>query len=356
MVLNPILYRLLDERLGPVKVVNENVEKQGYYGNDVKGNPKLFLEAWGELYRVSCPFCDDTSHRLYVSYFWGVPDEKGRTNMWAAKCFNETNCLGDFNTVERFENMIFELASVAKSMRIRKGKPADPETYKPVLPGPLKRLTQLSTSHPAITYLAGREFDPEVLDKVYKVRYCVNSMYRFAAERIVTLFYSRGKLWGWQARVPGELDWKGPKKHTLPPKYFGQPSMQKSKHLYNIGNASQFRTGVVVEGVTDVWKFGAMAMPLLGSSISDHQWRILKSAFGDGSLVLLLDPDVMVKLEDPEQRKKVIGERARWFKHGIALVKLEKGADPGSLNRDFLRDYVMQEAEKQRVRVSWSRK
>ena len=89
---------------------------------------------------------------------------------------------------------------------------------------------------------------------------------------------------GWQARHVGDLDWKDPKS---PPKYYTCPGMKVGQILYNLANAAKYKTGVIVEGVTDVWSFGPMAMCTMGASmkaltIAVSLSNCLRSAFNTG--------------------------------------------------------------------------
>ena len=50
-------------------------------------------DAEDEDYRVNCPFCSDTRHRLYISCQWGVYDPfAGHSNIHLIRCYNE-NCV-----------------------------------------------------------------------------------------------------------------------------------------------------------------------------------------------------------------------------------------------------------------------
>ena len=89
--LQPELYRRLESRLGPVIIANEGEELVGWAATDpCTGRPRLEVIMPGEYYRVSCPFCTDTRHRLYVNHRWGLWVPELRTdNLWLAHCFNE---------------------------------------------------------------------------------------------------------------------------------------------------------------------------------------------------------------------------------------------------------------------------
>src|SRR5436309_1540253 len=69
---------------------------------------------------------------------------------------------------------------------------------------PLTRLAELIPDHPALTYLAGRGFDPGKLSRMYDVRYCPSSTFRWASNRIVIPIYQEGMLVSWQTRHIGD--------------------------------------------------------------------------------------------------------------------------------------------------------
>ena len=158
-----------------------------------------------------------------------------------------------------------------------------------------------------------------------------------------------GKRRGWQSRFVGELDWKGPKKRELPPKYFTAPGMPRSELLYNLDRAKNYSTGVIVEGVTDVWSFGPMAVGLFGKNLTTEQYRKFLATFRKRTAVLLLDPEEF----DSEGTGELVRMLRKAMPKSFAAVKLPMGTDPGSLDRSFLRGYVAEQAADQGVTVSY---
>lgn len=70
--LNPPLYQRLQQQFGSVKVVDAGVPMVVRRGKDyVTGKIRLDFASKGEQYRVCCPFCNDTRHRLYVHHSFG---------------------------------------------------------------------------------------------------------------------------------------------------------------------------------------------------------------------------------------------------------------------------------------------
>ena len=69
-VRNPTRYQLLCARFGKVMIANAGEAT-------VFGTPRFNMKSGqiestttlsGEFYRIACPFCADTRHRLYVNY------------------------------------------------------------------------------------------------------------------------------------------------------------------------------------------------------------------------------------------------------------------------------------------------
>ncbi len=89
--LNPTLFQLLENRFGETLVSNEGEALSGQYKHDpIKGRVVLDVDAWGETYRVNCPYCNETKQRLYVNHRYGVLDKITMSNnSHMARCFNE---------------------------------------------------------------------------------------------------------------------------------------------------------------------------------------------------------------------------------------------------------------------------
>ncbi len=131
------------------------------------------------------------------------------------------------------------------------------------------------------------------------------------------------------------------------------PNTPRGAILANFRNARQYRTGIFVEGWFDVFGLGAMAIPVLGSTITNVQQRLFAKEFGQKgrSGVILLDPEECDKIKTQDTLK----EMQQRMPDQIALVKLPPGTDPGTLDRKFMRDYIEQEAKDQGVKVWFSK-
>lgn len=354
-VLNPSLYLRLRRLFGRVKVVNPREEAVYRVVRDSsRGGFRMIFDQVGEEYRVNCPFCGDRRSRLHVHHLYGQRDPLGRHLKFLAMCWNETSCMSRYDNCEVLYDHLTEIDGALDRVKVFKGVRAPEEARTAQLPGPCVPLHKLAKGHKARAYLESRRFDPDRLSRLWGVAYCLDSHYFLARDRIVIPILQGGELRGWQARYVGELPWKEKKKRrltALPPKYFTCPNMPRRLLLYNFDRAVRYQTGVVVEGVTDVWSFGGMAMCTFGSHMTAQQFTKCVNAFRRRSLCLLFDPDAR---EVPVIQRLV--ERFQAAMPGaFAAVWLPRGTDPGSLDRDFLREFVAGEAAEQGVKVSWKR-
>jgi hypothetical protein len=351
--LNRLLYNKLLSSFGEVRVHNAGVAQSVNYSfSNLRGSTKDKLQVTepGEYYVVCCPFCNDRRFRLYINHMFGVREEvTGSKRYHLAICFNE-GCISDYEMqqllLQRIDATPDELERCGNQILTGKTYCAEAETA--VLPGRVIPLDQLPYDHLAIRYLVSRHFDPGYLAKFYNVGWCDQGLYQLASGRIIIPVFYKGKLRGWQARFPGELNWK---RKGSPPKYFTMPGMPRRKILYNFGRAVQYKTGVLVEGVSDVWAFGPMAMCSFGDTLTNDQRDLLVQSFRGRPLVLLYDPEAMIK----DSVKETLDRLRIATENNCAGVTLPEGTDPGSLNRDFLRTFVAREAARQGVIVSWQR-
>ena len=348
-LLNNMLYQMLKYHFSEVHVTCAGEAMQATYRRHaVTKEWYLDIEHPGEYYVVCCPLCGDTRFRLNINHRWGVTDEKGHINLWLAICFNE-KCLessgGHDRRVELWETIVAGDERLSKA-KIAKGKEIPLEDIKADWPGPCTRLDLLPGHHKAYQYVLGRGFDPAVIGKFHNVHYCEDSVLYLARHRLIIPIYHRGELKGWQARFVGDLDWK---KVKFPPKYYTMRGTPRRSLLYNLANASKYETGVIVEGPTDVWSLGPMAVCTLGATMTQPQRQDFVKRFKHHSAVLCYDPE---EFEKPAVKKLVTALHDK-FDGGFACIKLPAGTDPGSLARPLLRNFIAEQAKQQGVQVSW---
>lgn len=350
--LNPALYSRL-KRFGKVRVSNEGEAFKYRAVRGLEDEPLLDIAHDGEFYMVCCPFCRDQRYRLYVNHMFSQRDSHGRRMTFLAICYNQ-NCLARReNQLEFLETL--DSTEMLTDVRVFPGKDVPEEARVVQWPGNCKLVNKLKASHHANVYLESRGFDPDFLARRYQVSYCKYSHYSLARDRLIFPVFEGEQLKGWQARYIGELPWKDKeKKKGLPPKYFSTPSSNfRSRCILNWERMRQWKTGVVVEGPTDVYKFGPMSGCIFGNTITPLQRRKLVTIFKKAgrSLVLLLDPEEFTS----RSTEKAIRQMERAMRGQFCAVKLPDKTDPGSLDQDFSRAYVQQEAAKKGVKVLYER-
>ena len=342
------MLRRLRQNFGSVRVSNA---REAFIAKAVRGvedEPRLLISHAGEYYRVCCPFCCDTRFRLYVNHMFGQLDGHGRRMTFLAVCFNE-GCLSRGENMQLFLERLSDTGWLEEA-RIREGKVVSEEAREVMWPGPCKLLSKLEPHHDAVHYVAGRGFDPEELSEKFHVSFCTSSNYFLAQNRIIIPVYEKGKLKGWQARYIGELPWKDKaQKKDLPPKYFSCPNSDfRSKCIYNLDRMREWQTGVIVEGPTDVWRGGSMFGCIFGNTVTDMQRRKLLAVFKKRTLVLCLDPE---EFESHSTQRTITQFEDRMGSRNFAAVRLPEGTDPGSLGRNYLKEYIREEAARQGVKV-----
>ncbi len=242
------------------------------------------------------------TQRLYIHHRYGSRDEKtGSDFRGLIYCFNE-ECHEEVANRDQLHEMIFSRASwrgAPSATQIQPGRPEGPASPPPEIkyPGATIRLDKLAKTHPdhpAILYLEGRGFDPGMLGRFWDVRYCPTKY----SNRIIIPMHKQkaGKktLVGWQARYIGD-----PPPNV--PKYLTCPGMRRNREAYNFGPAVRRQTIAIVEGPTDVWRFGPQAMGLWGKTMSEFlRQRLVKTLLrhSDQTVVVLFDPNQNPKEKD----------------------------------------------------------
>ena len=342
----PELYSKLHSQFsGGVIIANQG---EGFLQSSPMVNGRFYTSVHqaGEYYRVNCPFCNDTKHRLWVNHMYGQPDANGRPMRFLATCYND-NCLGETEQWTRFNDAIFGLRNrhdrqqPVFALRNAPWMDASSVNVAAEPPGEVIPVSQLALSmpnHPAVDYMCGRRrYTTHMLDH-YQVGYVQRALpkYRAAQDRIVFPIYYEQNLVGWQARYIGTADWH----HT--PKYYGMPGMKKRFMLYNFDNAKDKDMVVVVEGPTDVHVIGDSCIAILGKNMSQYQVRLLVGTWGEKPIVMILDPDA---------REEMRGTVADLRNSGCIVVEitLPEGFDPGDYDRPTLWNIIHSQSRERGV-------
>ncbi len=352
--LNRALFRRCRATFKHVKIKNAGEAQTRVLRLDIiSGKKKPSITHPGEYYAVCCPFCSDTRFRCYINHRYGQDDEFGRPQTHLATCFN-AGCVLANKSAEAYSRLQ-EMLCGHKLVELRKahvdaGVEVDVDKIRMNWPGDVVRIDKLPPTHPANVYLAGRGFDPEKIGKFWNVHFCVKSERYVCQDRLIIPIYHNKKMVGWQARAIFDTDWK--MAHL--PKYYTAPGTPRRQILYNLGNARKYQVGVICEGVTDVWKIGPQAVCTLGATMTQPQQTLFKRCFKDYAGILLYDPDVKDKIAG--QTESIVGSLNAGLKSGFCAINLPDGTDPGSLSREFLRQFIEQQAADQGINISWERR
>ena len=352
--LNRALYRRCKAIFKHVRIKNAGEKQTRRLSTDlITGKLRPVIMHPGEYYAVCCPFCNDTRYRCYINHRYGTDDELGRPQTHLTTCFNAGCSLSmrTSSTYQELEQMLCGTKLVElRTASISEGRDINVDEIRMNWPGEVTRIDRLPSSHEANVYLASRGFDPEVIGKFWNVHWCYKSTRVICQDRLIIPIYHKKAMVGWQARAAYETDWK--QSHL--PKYYTAPGTPRRQILYNLGNAIKYRTGVIVEGVTDVWKIGPQAVCTLGATLTCQQQTLFQRSFKDYSGVLLFDPDVKDKIA--ENVSTIVENLNGVLKSGFCAAQLPEGTDPGSLRRDFLRPFIAQQAAAQGIILSWKRR
>lgn len=333
--LRPDLFNRLNtrRRFGGVIVANEGEPLRSTVTVS-DGRKSRTVQEWGEAYRVNCPFCSDTRHRLYVNHRWGLFDgDTGARNWWLCHCYNE-DCLHEFANQMKLRDMVYDdavpptQAECDKLVVVKAKGPVTPIA----LPGYCVEVTSLGAMHPVNVYLASRQFAH--LAEPLGLRYCVfdASGKLGATDRLVIPMYMKDKLVTWQARW---LDLVNPVNGNPPkgvPKYLTCPGSHKAQVLYNYDSAIRYGgTLPVLEGPTDVWRFGPEAAGTLGKGVSLTQAQLI--CYGWPAVILVVDNN------DPDAETKAVRAVTEFRRNRFpaAYVKTPAGTDPGGMSTADLR-------------------
>jgi hypothetical protein len=281
---------------------------------------------------------------MHVSYLYGMPDPataRPQYKLW--KCFNENCGASEANRyllwrrLERYvSGQLLPESSAAR--RVASSEATPPRIS---LPENLVSLIDLPAEHPAIVYLQARGFDPLELARVWDVSFCASYScpeYQFENRIVFPLgrvqVAGEPRLAGWQARAIDDAL----------PKYLTAKGTRKSHVLYGL-SAALTSTGpcCVVEGATDVWRFGPGAVALLGKSPSAEQLKLLDT-LNNRPLAVMLDGDAeeeAVRLAEQLANRR----RASGSSHPVRRIGLPDGQDPADCSRNQLHDVLKQAFE-----------
>jgi hypothetical protein len=357
--LNLLLYNRIKATFKNVRIGNSSEKQERKRRIDFLTNKETVdIQNWGETYAVCCPFCNDTRFRCLINHRYGTVDEYQRIQNRLVVCFN-AGCplsLKKQECYDRLEVMLtgHKLFDLTKA-EVVEGKEVDLDSFRMSWPGEVVRIDKLPQDHQAVVWLTSiRGFDVKKLGAYYNVHWCENSSHALCRKRIIIPIYMNKKMVGFQARAPFDIDWK----LASVPKYYTARGTPKRQVIYNFGNMRKRETGIVVEGVTSVWRGGDSFGAILGASVTAKQFELLAASFKNHSVVFLLDPDVRKDAEKAKVLENLMETEKRLkaeLAGGCCSVWLPDDTDPADFEQAFLYDYIASEAAKQGVKVSWKK-
>lgn len=356
MPLNDKLHRSLCRTFGDVKIAKEGVAMVWSISkNPLGGKDKVTVTYSGEEYRVCCPYCSDTRHRLWINHRWNTTDPISKHYFGVGQicCFNDGCDINQYadkkDRMRCHTDMVRRLKPyIARGMGLQPKATKRREIKAVKLPDKCIPLDTLPDNHPAIKYLRDdRGYDPYAKSIEWQLQYCAEDENPCVANRIILPIYWKGELVGFQARYIGE-----PPSDNIP-KYYTMPGTPKSQILYNYDRAQATRFGVIVEGATDVWQIGRQGVAFLGNSLSATQARQIITTWANTGICLLVDPDLVTKKREkpnkPTEYEKIREQlyQPDLFKWGVLEVRLPDGKDPGSFKQVDLWEYIVAAAAQQ---------
>lgn len=343
-VLNFVLYKQLMRLFKHVEIKYPGQDASGFYTTDpLSGNKQFQYVSWGERYVVNCCFCNDRRGRMAVGHRYGVVDNvigKPSYSLW--KCFNE-ECQTEESHRDYLRRNLLNTYSKSKfqidNVRIPDVKLCSSDTLPVVeFPGTLTLLKNLPPNHKAVTYLADRHFDCTELSDVWGVGYGDNVPARckgaFSQDRIIIPVTLNRELVGWQARHIGSVS-KQDQKNGLRKylTYFPSSQVLYGQDLIT----ADADPVVVVEGATDVWRYGPNAVARFGKTLSARHVQILneycKKAGGSKPLAIIPDGDDPTALDS--SLKDVQSLEMSGYGGRIEVVPI-KNYDPADLSKATL--------------------
>jgi len=322
---------------GGVLVANLGEAQSGYLGMSTRSgeSDRWQVAWWGETYRINCPMCNDTRHRLWINHRYGQPDpaNPNRRGNFYGICFNE-GCLADPENREWFYDELFRLRNRNEQpadLTVRPGTLTNVQLTDREPPGHVELLTRTGNL-PGLGYMVSdRRFNHATLD-TYQVQLCLtvtDEKHRLAAGRILFPIYMHGKYVGWQTRYVGEP----PSKRI--PKYYTCPGMPTRQILYNYDRAKHSPFLVIFEGITDVMRFGDCSVGVLGKRIKHEQVVLIASTWTNNEpIIICLDPDAW------EDSALAVYQLEQLVSNPVVPIHMPAEYDPADMDRAPLHNYI----------------
>ncbi|HUV82818.1 MAG TPA: hypothetical protein VMW53_07080 [archaeon] len=261
---------------------------------------------------VDCPFCVGKS-----GYHLGYNMDDDYFSCWRCGKHSAKEVLTKLlNVDEKTTRILIKQYGGSDSQpRISLHRDTKPFTF-PTNCGPLQYMHEL--------YLLGRGFDPNRLARDWglqgtgPISNLDGADYRF---RIIAPIQWNEDIVSFQGRSISD---------HAEAKYKACPINLETIHHKHIlyGNQTKWKsTGIVVEGITDVWRFGSSACATFGIKYKREQLRIIVKSFT--RVFIVFDPEPQAQQQAEKMRSEIYD-----FISGpeVHIVSLQQ--DPGSMDQD----------------------
>lgn len=267
---------------------------------------------------LNCPFCDDPSDHL------GANLHDGRHFCWRCGAHKPDIAVATVLGVGKQE-----ARALLRQYGLKNRQHGEPEeTPRPTQLAYPSDTGMMGTRHRQ--YLASRGFDPDYLANEWHLMGTGPSAKLDSinlANRILIPIYWRGRPVSWQTRAitdrGGILRYKGcPKEREI---------VAHGNILYGKPGASWGYTGIMVEGVTDVWAIGRHAFATFGTGMSHHQ--LVEAARHFRRVVIAFDPEITAQNMAKEVAKKLRS-------YYVEAVCVQPHKEPGEMAPQEARGFV----------------
>lgn len=265
--------------------------------------------------QVKCPFCRSNS-----GWHLGFDFDKSWWNCWRCgyhRTWDVVLALLDGNKREATEAVrVFKGRPVAKRKRARQ------YNRELELPPDLQPLTKSARK-----YLLGRNFDPDMLEAIWRIQSTSNI--GNLKYRIFIPIYVNNIMVSWQCR---DITDKSKMKYLAQEE--SKEIINNKDTLYGLDQATG-QSCVVVEGVTDVWRLGPGAVAVFGIKYRPEQVITLIENFQ--SFNLLFDPEPQAKIQAGKLAADLVAMGGK-----VKIWEFEE-SDPGDMSQEEA-DAFMREA------------
>jgi hypothetical protein len=288
------------------------------YGVEYRTEGKNCKPGW---VNVRCCFCEDHSNHL------GGSLETGAFNCW--KC-------GAHGTVKTLSRLLRINEKDVYDVMKKYGGGAG---FKPVVKDNNAKINLKPFKFPSGTepmkkrhkrYLKKRGFSPKVIETFWGVM-GTGMLSRLDKinykHRLIAPIVWDGKVVSFQGRdVTGHAGLR----------YMACPKEREIIHHKDILYMNEMkitRTGICVEGITDVWRFGTDAFSTFGIEFTKRQVRVMANKFDN--IIIVFDKGK----QEQKQAKKLMNE-LRYRGVVIENVPLEDSDDPASMTQEYADEFV----------------